>query len=284
MLPDLSPLAGLVGKKRVLCRFCTVMNVTGGQYPGSRSRQAALRRGSSWDRHCGNWPSETPSRYMRMRSGFMPRFCDMKSSISSRIAFCSSVISSVPTLSLRTSCSRMRAAKRVADLLRDPTTAATDGAEDPGAGWVTSAPKIMYGRSVIQPSALFGFCSNVCASLLITLLTPPSLALSLRHKLWQYWSRRFGKNPMPAFFATTHCDGMPRLTSLWYLVSLYSGDGLLGITTRIIWHGNPFRDDDACPHLPATSIMACSMPILPWYMTVEGVLQNMPHPLAVFTR
>ena len=46
---------------------------------------------------------------------------------------------------------------------------------------------------------------------------------------------------------------MPRLTSLWYLVSLYSGDGLVGITTRIIWHGNPFKDGDACPHLPAPS-------------------------------
>mmetsp|Transcript_14912 Transcript_14912/g.32023 ORF Transcript_14912/g.32023 Transcript_14912/m.32023 type:complete len:382 (+) Transcript_14912:530-1675(+) len=221
---------------------------------------------------------------MRMRSGFMPRFWAMKSSISSRIAFCSSVISSVPILSLRTSCSRMREAKRVADLLSDPTTAATEGAWLPGAGWVTSAPKIMYGRSVIQPSADRGFCSKVWSALLITLLTPPSLALTLRQTLWQYWSRRLGKKPMPAFLATTHCEGTPRVTSLTYFASLYSGLGLVGITTMISWHGKLFSPEAACPHREAASNMTVSRGWLVWYTTAEGTLQNMPHPLAVLTK
>eukprot|EP00959_Pyramimonas_sp_CCMP1952_P368975 7728460-Pyramimonas_sp.AAC.1 len=54
---------------------------------------------------------------------------------------------------------------------------------------------------------------------------------------------------MPAFLATTHWEGIPRVTSLAYLASLYSGDGLVGITTITSWHGKLFSPDDACPHL-----------------------------------
>ena len=53
-------------------------------------------------------------------------------------------------------------------------------------------------------------------------LQPSSLALTFSATLAQYWERPRAGKPMPAFLATTHCEGTPSMESEACLTSRYS--------------------------------------------------------------
>mmetsp|Transcript_28471 Transcript_28471/g.54306 ORF Transcript_28471/g.54306 Transcript_28471/m.54306 type:complete len:215 (-) Transcript_28471:972-1616(-) len=181
-----------------------------------------------------NWPSDTPSRYMTIRSGTLPLVRRRNSSSNSSIMSCKFLM--ISTL-LSPGCTRMRVAYWVADLFMDPTSAEMLRAFSLfTTECVTSAPTSMKGAwsksRAIQPKPWPGNWVLGCISeLLTTEFTPPSLAFTFRATLAQYCCRpRLGRKPMPAFCATKHCEGTPSSTSLDILTSLYPSPFTLSTT------------------------------------------------------
>ena len=128
-------------------------------------------------------------------------------------------------------CADTRAAYRVAVASMDPTTAATEGAAEPIAGWVTSAPSSMNG--FLRNSAMKGGMDAMEPDASATFV-PPSLAFTFMATLAMYcsWPRGL-RSPTPALDATMHWLGMPRELSEACLTMRYSSAPVSGSTTRM---------------------------------------------------